>query len=966
MSTLSRTTQIFVAVPAESSCLAGVHHARWWEAGLTAHGITQAQELAAQLPPVSHLIAGPLASCVQTAQQVAEVLQVDMSVDSGLIAPLLPEHFEGISCVDELLTATQLHNQDPPLLESALNWESVDDMSARVAQLAHRLHAHAYAIQQPVLIITDREIARELVAAITGNHDVGCTSAFAAWAKVEIELDSTSTSLIQPFSPPLRVTPGQLWARDHVNNWGAWFVEEGFGQDSPVSVLEIGSWEGLSTSWWLHNVCKYQEQSRVIAVDHFDNFESEAGQQRYERFRYNVRATGQGHKVQIVPKFSFAALAHDILPLGEQVDLVYVDGDHTARGTMLDAMLAWQALRKGGFMLFDDYEWPVLSDYNPQNPPSKDHWSHPKPGIDAFLKLMNHELTVLYRGYQVLVQKTSESQVDFPVMGRDTIVVAMALDAMSTGPGLIRLNSFLEHSDGRQVRLVLFTSEDVDRSLFDSLASSTAKVYWMPLPTVRGFTLSQACQQIPGQFSHFVWLTATGPVFKGHIQHLWDCCPANAAVAMFPTPAADPENVAHMTLVNRSISAKTARCAEYTIPSPSSPFKPPFGPVLWLDKQLHERLFDQSDLDGLSAPFNSTRQLQTKDNVCSPVVIACACDASYAHACGVMLSSLAKHCSQEVVVYLLDFGLTDKDKEYLRSVTSDKKMALNVLDLDGLPAGGLPTGKLPQSTWGRLLVIRDKRVHTDRLLFLDCDTLIRGDIAELWQSSLHGKPLGAVVDFGHPHGHDTLAKHGWKVGCDLYFNAGVLLMDVAALRKNCDEWFEFAVGQSGLLKHQDQDVMNLWLQGQWHSLPLKWNAQGLGTYANFRVKAATDCHLTDALFTQRELDDLARDCVIVHFTGDLHPRPSAVLNPWAPPSSKPWGYWKAKGHPHAGDWWETLSQTPWKSWTQRQNDTEAQVAYGWLSDMDAFADMVDVEEAKLATQRCAEVLREAQHSKGSL
>jgi hypothetical protein len=55
----------------------------------------------------------------------------------------------------------------------------------------------------------------------------------------------------------------------------------------------------------------------------------------------------------------------------QEYDFIYIDGDHSPAGVLTDAVMAWGLLRKGGVMLFDDYEY----DREPT-----------KIGIDAFLR----------------------------------------------------------------------------------------------------------------------------------------------------------------------------------------------------------------------------------------------------------------------------------------------------------------------------------------------------------------------------------------------------------------------------------------------------------------------------------------------------------------------------------------------------------------------------------------------------
>jgi hypothetical protein len=76
-------------------------------------------------------------------------------------------------------------------------------------------------------------------------------------------------------------------------------------------------------------------------------------------------------------------------------DFIYIDADHTAMGTLLDAELCWDLLRFGGLLAFDDYEWDA----------GKGSQFNPAAGIDAFLGRHQKEYRVIHKGWQVWVIK---------------------------------------------------------------------------------------------------------------------------------------------------------------------------------------------------------------------------------------------------------------------------------------------------------------------------------------------------------------------------------------------------------------------------------------------------------------------------------------------------------------------------------------------------------------------------------
>ncbi|TFY70498.1 hypothetical protein EVG20_g2505 [Dentipellis fragilis] len=131
-----------------------------------------------------------------------------------------------------------------------------------------------------------------------------------------------------------------------------------------------------------------------------------------------------------------------------------------------------------------------------------------------------------------------------------------------------------------------------------------------------------------------------------------------------------------------------------------------------------------------------------------------------------------------------------------------------------------------------------------------------------------------------------------------------MLMDLTRIRARQQDLDKSA--HTGLkLPYGDQDVLNAHFQGDWLALPMKWNAQGLGTYANAPSEERRSLGIPEVL----------RNPSIVHFTGPVHPDMEAVLNPYVQPCiAKPWGYLGAPGHPYAETWWDMLERTSWKGY----------------------------------------------------
>ena len=170
--------------------------------------------------------------------------------------------------------------------------------------------------------------------------------------------------------------------------------------DSPnLSFLEVGSWQGRATCWLLDNILT-DPSSTITCIDTFQGsieHESmglgEAVKSLESVFDHNIQQTGRFNQVKKLVGFSQAWLRQ--LPVNS-FDFYYVDGSHIASDVTEDIVLGWGLLKEGGIIIFDDYGWSAYKDHPTM---------HPKLAIDSFLDIFKNRVRLLYKGYQVVVQK---------------------------------------------------------------------------------------------------------------------------------------------------------------------------------------------------------------------------------------------------------------------------------------------------------------------------------------------------------------------------------------------------------------------------------------------------------------------------------------------------------------------------------------------------------------------------------
>lgn len=115
----------------------------------------------------------------------------------------------------------------------------------------------------------------------------------------------------------------------------------------------------------------------------------------------------------------------------------------------------------------------------------------------------------------------------------------------------------------------------------------------------------------------------------------------------------------------------------------------------------------------------------------------------------------------------------------------------------------------------------------DRIVYLDTDTLVLGDLAELVPLLPADRALAAVQDrFSASHSSgDPYSLDGAPNTSDApYFNSGVLLIDKTKLPfASFAEAFRHWASRVSEQRFSDQTFVNIVFKEQWHPLPAEWN-----------------------------------------------------------------------------------------------------------------------------------------------
>ena len=173
------------------------------------------------------------------------------------------------------------------------------------------------------------------------------------------------------------------------------------------------------------------------------------------------------------------------------------------------------------------------------------------------------------------------------------------------------------------------------------------------------------------------------------------------------------------------------------------------------------------------------------------------------HNMAVAAKSLLCHTQMDRVWFLIE---DDEFPEELPAVIKTKNMS---------GQQWFPDGPNTRKRWSYMSMLRlalpEILPEEDRVLWLDIDTIVNTDITDLFGTELDGCYVAAVEE-------PIRSKDPF-----LYYNAGVMVMDLKKLRDGMADLLIRYVNRVDL-RFPDQDVINLLCQGRIKPISPYWNS----------------------------------------------------------------------------------------------------------------------------------------------
>jgi lipopolysaccharide biosynthesis glycosyltransferase len=153
----------------------------------------------------------------------------------------------------------------------------------------------------------------------------------------------------------------------------------------------------------------------------------------------------------------------------------------------------------------------------------------------------------------------------------------------------------------------------------------------------------------------------------------------------------------------------------------------------------------------------------------------------------------------------------------------------------------------------------------DKCVYLDSDTVVVSDIAELFDIDLGRSLAAGVRDAGFPDTyHSSTAQKLNIPNLARYINAGVLLLNIGVIRdRNLTP--ELVAATRFNYPFSDQDIINSILYAHIQQIPLRFNAMSLF------IDNPRNRYHTDRFYSSFEIAQAKEQPVVIHFIDRMKP-----------------------------------------------------------------------------------------------
>ncbi len=252
-----------------------------------------------------------------------------------------------------------------------------------------------------------------------------------------------------------------------------------------------------------------------------------------------------------------------------------------------------------------------------------------------------------------------------------------------------------------------------------------------------------------------------------------------------------------------------------------------------------------------------------------------ASDDNFASYLGVAIYSLLKHNNkdfEQINIFILEKNISLENKNKIEDISKNFKNSQIFFITDkGIEniIGNEVTANRALSSFSRLFAPSVLPEKINKVLYLDCDSLITGSFKELWTMDIENYACAGVLDGGPEYNKTSV---GLTVE-STYINAGVLLINLNKWRKDNIEkkFIDFLKNNDYNVYNNDQGIINGVLSNEILLVHPRYNL--LSPFLEVSYEEVLMWNDIPEYYTKEILDDAIKNPVFIHFVQFLYGRP---------------------------------------------------------------------------------------------
>jgi len=252
--------------------------------------------------------------------------------------------------------------------------------------------------------------------------------------------------------------------------------------------------------------------------------------------------------------------------------------------------------------------------------------------------------------------------------------------------------------------------------------------------------------------------------------------------------------------------------------------------------------------------------------------IVYACNDDYVEQTIISMVSLLKHNAYPIKFWIISDGISEENRRLILEKTTGFEMPVEFVEIDSVLGGvSISDGdRHPLTVYAKLFL--ENVISSDKVLYLDSDTVIDGDLSDLWERDMTDELVAGVQ---MPYSVKQKARMNISSGSP-YLCDGVVLLNLRYWRerKIGDRCKEYIVKEQGNPPMLSEGTLNYVCQNYIGVLPPDYNL--MPSMIWYTGKQIRQLFKTDVYYQEDELQVARKRPVVVHYMNELYNRPWLV------------------------------------------------------------------------------------------